>query len=170
MKAIAPGGVAKVAETVGISAVKYADAARTALATMSSAPGQGDLAPEQHRDLSAVRVRAGIEASSGRGKIDPEVLQNAPLLLEHPGERAHEWRQIGYPESLVLAAADFKPNVLRNYLFELANRYNSFFRDCPVLKAPSDDIRLSRLLLCELTARTIRQGLSLLGIATIERM
>ena len=68
------------------------------------------------------------------------------------------------------AAADYRPNHLTNYLFELANRYSTFFEQCPVLKAPDEATRASRLALCDLTARTIRQGLELLGIGVVEQM
>jgi arginyl-tRNA synthetase len=59
---------------------------------------------------------------------------------------------------------------LTAYLFELSNRYSVFFEQCPVLKAEDDSIRTSRLLLCDLTARTLQKGLELLGIETVERM
>jgi arginyl-tRNA synthetase len=55
-------------------------------------------------------------------------------------------------------------------LFDLAKSYSTFFENCPVLKAESDELRASRLLLCDLTARTIENGLSLLGIAVVEKM
>ncbi len=60
--------------------------------------------------------------------------------------------------------------MLTGYLYELANRYSTFFEQCPVLKAESEAVRNSRLLLCDLTARTLRQGLGLLGIEVVERM
>ena len=66
------------------------------------------------------------------------------------------------------AVVDYRPNVLTAYLFELANRYSTFFEQCPVLKAPDETTRASRLLLCDLTARTIRQGLDLLGIGVVD--
>jgi arginyl-tRNA synthetase len=77
---------------------------------------------------------------------------------------------VQFGESVEQAARDYKPNLLTNYLFDLANAYNGFFRDCRVLQAETDDLRVSRLLLCELTARVIRQGLDLLGIGVVERM
>jgi arginyl-tRNA synthetase len=73
-------------------------------------------------------------------------------------------------EALATAAADYMPHHLTAYLFELAKCYSAFFETCPVLKAETDELRASRLLLCELTARTIRLGLELLGIKVIEKM
>jgi arginyl-tRNA synthetase len=63
-----------------------------------------------------------------------------------------------------------KPNILTDYLFELANRFSTFFEGCPVLKAESPERRDSRLALGDLTARTLKFGLDLLGIAVVDRM
>ena len=64
---------------------------------------------------------------------------------------------------------DFRPNILANYLYELANTFHSFYEACPVLKA-EPALRASRLLLSEVTARTLAHGLSLLGIRCPEKM
>jgi hypothetical protein len=61
-------------------------------------------------------------------------------------------------------------NKLCTYLFDLASDFTSFYEHCPVLKAESEDMRLSRLMLCDATARTIAQGLALLGIESPEQM
>ena len=75
-----------------------------------------------------------------------------------------------FAEALDLTAADYRPNQLTAYLFELANRYSTFFEQCHVLRAESESLRQSRLLLCDLTARTIQKGLELLGIKVVEKM
>jgi len=64
---------------------------------------------------------------------------------------------------------DFRPNLLANYLYELASTFHSFFEACPVLKSEGD-LRASRFALCDLTARVLKQGLALLGIEAPERM
>jgi arginyl-tRNA synthetase len=64
---------------------------------------------------------------------------------------------------------DFRPNILANYLYELANSFHAFYEACPVLKS-EEPARSSRLALCELTGRVLRQGLELLGIAVPEKM
>ncbi|MEX2177045.1 MAG: DALR anticodon-binding domain-containing protein, partial [Pirellulaceae bacterium] len=64
----------------------------------------------------------------------------------------------------------YMPHHLTAYLFDLAKTYSAFFENCPVLKAETDELRASRLLLCDLTARTIRLGLELLGIKVVEKM
>jgi arginyl-tRNA synthetase len=75
-----------------------------------------------------------------------------------------------FEEVLESAAADYKPNVITSYLWDLAKSFSQFFQTCHVLNAPAPELRRSRLLLCDLTGRTIRQALHLLGIETAERM
>jgi len=64
---------------------------------------------------------------------------------------------------------DFRPNLLANYLFELANSFHAFYEACPVLKS-DEPVRNSRLALCDLTGRVLQRGLDLLGIKVPERM
>jgi arginyl-tRNA synthetase len=64
---------------------------------------------------------------------------------------------------------DFRPNILANYLFELANSFHAFYEACPVLKAEAQ-ARASRLALCALSARVLQRGLNLLGIDVPEKM
>ncbi len=71
---------------------------------------------------------------------------------------------------LELADSEHKPNILTDYLFDLANAFSTFFEACPVLKAESAERRDSRLALCYLTAATLKAGLGLLGIDIVERM
>ena len=67
-------------------------------------------------------------------------------------------------------AVSLEPHRLGNYLYELASAYHQFFENCPVLKAPDESARHSRLALCDLVARTLRTGLELLGIQVVEQM
>jgi arginyl-tRNA synthetase len=64
---------------------------------------------------------------------------------------------------------DYRPNYLCNYLYDLAGHFTRFYENCPVLKA-EEPVRTSRLMLAELTARVLRQGLELLGIETLDQM
>ena len=75
-----------------------------------------------------------------------------------------------FGDALSLAMTDYRPNQLTAYLFDLANCFSTFYEKCPVLKAETPELRDSRLLLCDLTARTIRKGLELLGIGVEEKM
>ena len=70
---------------------------------------------------------------------------------------------------LEAVADEYRPNFLCNYLYELAGHFTSFYENCPVLKAAPAE-RASRLVLCELTARVLRQGLEVLGITPLEQM
>jgi arginyl-tRNA synthetase len=117
-------------------------------------------------------AHARVRSIFRRGKIDVEALrQSAPKIqLGSPAERALGLELLRFAEAVEAAAVDYRPNQLTGYLFELANRYSTFFDQCPVLKAGSAPLRQSRLLLCDLTARTLRQGLELLGISVVEQM
>jgi arginyl-tRNA synthetase len=160
-----------VAERVGIGAIKYADLAhnRTSDYVFSydkMLAMQGNTAA--YMQYSYARVRSIF----AKGGVDVEALRSAgaELVLDHPAERALALTLLQYNEALARVAADYRPNQLTAYLFDLASRYSAFFENCPVLKAESDSLRTSRLLLCDLTARTIAHGLHLLGIDVVERM
>ena len=73
-------------------------------------------------------------------------------------------------EALDSVVSDYRPNHLTNYLFALAGRYSTFYEQCPVLKAETAELKRSRLAQCDLTARTLRQGLALLGIEVVDKM
>ena len=161
----------RIAEVVGLGAVKYADLSQNRISDYVYDEAkmialQGDTAP--YLQYAYARNRSIFR----KGGVSPEGLsKNAPAaVLEHASERALALKLLQYPEALEAAAFDYRPNVLANYLYDLANVYGGFFRDCPVLKAPSEELRNSRLALCELTARTLRAGLGLLGIGVVERM
>jgi arginyl-tRNA synthetase len=91
-------------------------------------------------------------------------------VLSHPAERALALSALQFSEALSAVLADYRPNQLTAYLYDLANRFSTFYENCPVLKAESPELLQSRLALCDLTAKVLRQGLSLLGIEVVERM
>ena len=123
-------------------------------------------------DLPPIRLRPHPQhLPQGRDRRPRRSAQRRPpILLSHPAERALGVQLLRLPETLELAAAELKPNILTDYLFDLANAFSTFFEDCPVLKAESPERRDSRLALCDLTARTLKFGLDLLGIEVVERM
>jgi arginyl-tRNA synthetase len=161
----------KIAETVGVGAVKYADLCQN---RVSDYVFDWDKMISLNGNTSTYLqyVYARNRSIFRKGQVDPgELTAHPPAIdLRHASERALGMELLRYPESVTQAALDFKPNLLTNYLFELANVYNSFFRDCPVLRAETAELRSSRLALCELTARTIKAGLALLGIGVVDRM
>ena len=114
---------------------------------------------------------ARVEGIFGRAGIDREQLRatTTSVRLADPRERVLALELARFAEALEDVEADYRPNLLTAYLYDLAGCYSSFYDALPVLKAEGED-RASRLALCDLTGRILRQGLSLLGIGTVEKM
>ena len=91
------------------------------------------------------------------------------LLAEHH-ERSLALQLLRFEETLCSAASEYLPHYVTGYLWDLAKAYSGFFQNCPVIEAPTPELKQQRLLLCDVTARTIQQALELLGIQVIERM
>ncbi|HOM15986.1 MAG TPA: arginine--tRNA ligase [Thermoguttaceae bacterium] len=162
---------AEIAERVGIGAVKYADLSQNRTSDyVFSYPKM--LALSGNTSAYMQYAYARVRSIFRKGGVEPESLRNsgAPILLTTPPERDLGLALLRFGETLELALQDYRPNLLTAYLYDLANRYSAFFEQCPVLKAQPDSLRTSRLLLCDLTARTIQKGLELLGIEVVERM
>jgi arginyl-tRNA synthetase len=158
-------------EVVGRGAVRYADLSqnRTSnyefdLKKMTATEGN----TATYMQYAYARNRSIFQ----KGDVDVDALRAAPPVPEMPTphERALAIQILRFPEALNAAAADYRPNLLTSYLWDLAKAYSGFFQNCPVLKAETPSLRQSRLLMCDLTARVIAQGLDLLGIQTVERM
>ena len=160
---------ANVAKVVGISAVKYADLSQNRTTNYifsfdKMLELQGNTAP--YMLYAYVRIR-GI---SRKGDIDFEQLgADAKILLQEETELVLAKHLLQLSEVLNAVEQDLLPNRLCQYLFELSQKFNQFYDQCPVLKA-EEPSRTSRLVLCDVTARTLKQGLSLLGISVLERM
>jgi len=164
----------RVAEAVGIGAIKYADLSqnRTSDYTFSydkMLAMQGNTAT--YMQYAHARIRS-IFAKGARqlGGELPQALSAAPISLEQPAERGLAIEVLRFAEALDNVVADYRPNLLTNYLFDLSNRFSTFYEQCPVLKAETPGLQRSRLVLCDVTARVIKQGLNLLGIGAVERM
>ncbi len=162
---------ARVAEVVGLGAIKYADLSQNRLSDYIF-DWDKMLAMNGNTGAYLQYAYARIQSIFRRGGFTPEAIRNQrpPILLTHPAERALGVRLLRLPETLELAASELKPNILTDYLFDLANTFSTFFEECPVLKAESAERRDSRLALGDLTARTLQSGLNLLGIDVIDRM
>jgi arginyl-tRNA synthetase len=89
--------------------------------------------------------------------------------LAAPEEIALAKHLLNFGLTLEAVAEEYRPNFLCNYLYELAGKFTAFYENCPVLKAEAAT-RASRLVLCDLTARLLQQGLEALGIETVEQM
>ena len=92
------------------------------------------------------------------------------IELAAPEEIALAKHLLNFGLTLEAVAEEYRPNFLCNYLFELAGKFTGFYENCPVLKADDAATRDSRLALCDLTARVLKQGLETLGIETVEQM
>ena len=163
-----------IANAVGIGAVKYADYTnnRTSDYIFSfdkMLAMEGNTAP--YMQYAYARIRS-IERKAGERNIDieRELAGIKTLSITEPSEIDLAKYLIRYGEAVSSSAGDYRPNYLTAYLYDLAQKFSSFYNDCPVLDASADK-RPTRLLLCDLTARTIEHGLhNLLGIEVIEQM
>jgi arginyl-tRNA synthetase len=169
----AQAGRAEIARRVGIGAVKYADLRNDRRTDYIFSWDKmlaltGNTAPYMMYAYARIRsiYRKAAERIGSPDVYAPEVR----LTLVEPAELALGLRLARLRETIDVIAADLEPHVLCTYLYELAGDFMRFYETCPVLQAPDEATRLSRLRLCDLTARTLRLGLSLLGIETIERM
>ena len=161
---------AEIARIIGLGAVKYAELSQHRLTDYifswsKMLSFQGNTAP--YLQNAYVRIRSIFR----RGGLDPEAAGRgvAPVLTE-PAELDLAKRLAQFAETVPAVLDDFRPNLLANYLYELAGAFHTFFEACPVLKAEEGTPRETRLALCRVTARTLRTGLGLLGIEVPERM
>jgi len=168
---LSPAERQRIAETVGIAALKYADLSQNRTSDYVFSYDKM-LAMNGNTATYMQYAYARVRSIFARGQIDIEQLRasGAAISLDAPAERALALELLRFEEALHLMLADYRPNQLTAYLFDLANRYSTFFEQCHVLRAESDALRSSRLLLCDLTARTIQAGLGLLGIDVVDKM
>jgi arginyl-tRNA synthetase len=159
----------QVAKVVGLSAVKYADLSQNRTSDYifsfdKMLSLQGNTAPY----LLYAYVR--IQGISRKGNIDWQQLgTDIKIVLEAEAECVLAKHLLHLQDVLEEVAHDLFPNRLCQYLFELSQKFNQFYEQCSVVKAEEPQ-RTSRLALCDLTARTLKLGLSLLGIPVLERM
>ncbi|HOO76831.1 MAG TPA: arginine--tRNA ligase [bacterium] len=158
----------RIAEAVGIGALKYADLSqnRTSDYVFSwekMLSLEGNTAP--YMQYAYARIKSIFR----RGRIREEEAEKGRISLREPKERSLALALERFGGVLEQAAKDGFPNSLCSYLYDLAGEFMSFYESCPVLKAGEPD-RSSRLALCLLTARTVKTGLALLGIETVDRM
>ncbi|WP_367165418.1 arginine--tRNA ligase [Kosakonia cowanii] len=159
----------KLANAVGIGAVKYADLSKNRTTDYvfdwdNMLAFEGNTAPYMQyaytRVLSVFR-KAGIEE---------QVLENAQVAIREDREAQLAARLLQFEETLSVVAREGTPHVMCAYLYDVAGLFSGFYEHCPILTAESDDIRLSRLKLALLTSKTLKLGLETLGIETVERM
>jgi arginyl-tRNA synthetase len=163
---LAPEIQGRVAEVVGIGSVKYADLSSDRIK---------DYVFDWDRMLSfdgntaAYLINAYVRIRSifRRAELEPEV---GAVLITTPEERALALALLRFDLVIASVVDRLEPHQLATYLFDLAQAFTAFYEACPVLRAPSPQLQLSRLTVCEITARTLAAGLELLGIETVDRM
>ncbi len=157
-----------VAAAVGLGAVKYADLSQNRTSNYifsfdKMLALQGNTAP--YMLYAYVRVK-GI---GRKGEIDFASLDVEAVSLNAEPEIVLAKHLLQFAEAIDAVAEELFPNRLCQYLFELSQKFNQFFEQCPVLQA-EDSEKISRLILCDITAKTLKLGLNLLGIRVLERM
>ena len=156
------------AEVIGISAIKYADLSQNRTSDYRfSYDKMLDLKGNTAPYLLYAYVR--VQGISRKGNIDFEQLAETQVVLTEDTELALAKHILQLEEILKDVERDLLPNRICFYLFELSQKFNQFYDKCPVLQA-EEPHKTSRLILADLTARTIKLGLSLLGINVLERM
>lgn len=163
----------EIAQKIGIGAVKYADLSQYRMTDYVFSWDKmlslhGNTAP--YLQNAYVRIRSIFRKAGDSGRpVSSGLGEAAKVGLREPAELALGKRLTQFAEVVPQVLNDFRPNILANYLFELANTFHAFYEACPVLKA-EEPIRSSRLALSDLTGRVLQTGLELLGIKVPEKM
>lgn len=156
----------RIARIVGLGAVKYAELSQHRMTDYvfswdKMLSLQGNTAP--YLQNAYVRVRSIFR------KLGSELGPTKEVVFTEPAELALAKKLLQFGETVPLVLHEFRPNLLANYLFETANAFHTFYEACPVLKSDGAT-QHSRLVLCDSTARVLKQGLDLLGVEVPERM
>ncbi|EJD6657091.1 TPA: arginine--tRNA ligase [Enterobacter cloacae] len=159
----------KLANAVGIGAVKYADLSKNRTTDYifdwdNMLAFEGNTAP--YMQYAYTRVLSVFR----KANIDESVLANATVTITEDREAQLAARLLQFEETLSVVARDGTPHVMCAYLYDLAGLFSGFYEHCPILSAENESVRNSRLKLAQLTAKTLKLGLDTLGIETVERM
>ena len=160
---------ADVIEAVGIGSVKYADLSKNRTTDYvfdwdNMLSFEGNTAP--YMQYAYTRIRSIFN----RSQIALSEVEQAKLSITDEKERALAIKLLQFEEAVQVVGKDGTPHVLCAYLYELAGAFSSFYENCPILNHDDQQVKLSRLKLALLTERTLKQGLDLLGIKTVEKM
>jgi arginyl-tRNA synthetase len=167
---LAPGARAEVARVVGIGAVKYADLSSDRVKDYLF-DWDRMLAFEGNTAAYLQNAYVRIRSIFRRAEVAPPGPAEAGAVrLTEPQERALALALLQFDGTVRATADTLQPHRMCGYLFELAQSFTAFYESCPVVRAESEDLRQSRLVLCELTARVLNTGLGLLGIETVDQM
>ncbi|WP_372797847.1 arginine--tRNA ligase [Pontiella sp.] len=158
------------AKAIGIGAIKYTDLSQNpqSLVTFTWEKAlnmEGNSAPY----LQYAYARISSVYDKWKAQFPDMDLDECSLNIKHEIERRLAVKLSRFPAAVRAAADNYRPNIMADYLYDLAQIYSSFYQNVPFLKA-EQGVRESRIRLCRSTARTLKQGLSLLGIETRERI
>ena len=159
----------QIAEVVGVGAIKYADLSQNRQSPIifewdKILSFEGNTAP--YLQYSYARIQSIMRKAASEGKT---IDYTKPVKIENKQERALADHIAVFPMVVLKAAESFKPNIIADYLFELSKKFNSFYNSCPILNQ-DDETLYSRGVIAKVTGETIKEGLSLLGIKTLDRM
>ncbi|HGW0763756.1 TPA: arginine--tRNA ligase [Salmonella enterica subsp. enterica serovar Enteritidis] len=159
----------KLANAVGIGAVKYADLSKNRTTDYifdwdNMLAFEGNTAP--YMQYAYTRVLSVFR----KADIDEQALASAPVIISEDREAQLAARLLQFEETLTVVAREGTPHVMCAYLYDVAGLFSGFYEHCPILSAENDAVRNSRLKLAQLTANTLKLGLDTLGIETVERM
>jgi arginyl-tRNA synthetase len=159
---------AQIAEAVGVGALKYGD---LSVARESSYTFDFDrmLALTGNTGPYLQYATARIRSIFRRAGLDPGQA-TGPINVTEDAERSLALTVLGFGPAVRLSAATAEPHHLAGFVFDVASAFTTFYEECPVLKAPAEQVRESRLALCALTLRVLLKGLDLLGIPVPDRM
>lgn len=161
--------LAKIAKIVGIGALKYADLRGDKVKDYVFS-WEKMLAFDGNTGPYLQNAYVRIYSIFRKGNIDVAIIEKSALKIITPIEHTLAVKLSAFPDVVLSIAQNLNLHVLCDYLYDLAATFHKFYENCPVLTDENVDVRHSRLLLCDLTARTLKQGLSLLGISVTERM
>ena len=161
----------QISEVVGLGALKYADLSQNRASDYEFSYDKM-LALKGHTAPYLLYPYARVNGIFAKGEIDAESFRKAvaQLTLASDEERRLGLLLLRFENALAESLIDYTPNTLANYLYDLTSGFSQFYEKCKVLEAESDDARVTRLALCDLVRRTLKIGLSLLGIGVVERM
>jgi len=163
--------VEEIADAVGHGAIKYADLAHNRTSDYIFCY-EKMLALRGNTGAYLQYAHARVFGILRKAEADIDALRSAPpnVVFDHPAERSLALSILRFGDAIDDMLVDYRPNILTNYLYDLAGAFATFFENCPVLKADTEELKNSRMLLCDLAGRTMKQGLCLLGIEAPERM
>lgn len=163
--------LAAVAKAVGLGGIKYADLSHNRTSDYVFDYDKM-LADKGNTATYLLYAYARVQGIFRKTETDVDVIRKQPVAFEFekPVERQLAVKLLQFSEAIDEVQVDYRPNLLCNYLFETAQLFAKFFDQCSVKDAASERLRTSRLQLCDLTARTMKTGLSLLGIDVLDKM